>query len=156
MIENTAVSARYVAQQNDKQLAAIASRNCADLYGLTVLAEGIQDCAENFTRFVIVSRDGYSGTDWNKVSVRFSLPHKSGSLHEMLRIPAEEGVSLTSIVSRPYPGQSFQYYFYADIEADSTEQIEKALERMSDASRDWALLGRYASAERRTTWDASI
>ena len=118
MIENTAVSARYVAQQNDKQLAAIASRNCADLYGLTVLAEGIQDCAENFTRFVIVSRDGYSGTDWNKVSVRFSLPHKSGSLHEMLRIPAEEGVSLTSIVSRPYPGQSFQYYFYADIEAD--------------------------------------
>ena len=156
MIENTAVSARYVAQQNDKQLAAIASRNCADLYGLAVLAEGIQDCAENFTRFVIVSRDGYSGTDWNKVSVRFSLPHKSGSLHEMLRIPAEEGVSLTSIVSRPYPGQSFQYYFYADIEADSTEQIEKALERMSDASRDWALLGRYASAERRTTWDASI
>lgn len=156
MIENTAVSARYVAQQNDKQLAAIASRNCADLYGLTVLAEGIQDRAENFTRFVVVSREEYSGADWNKVSVRFALPHKSGSLHEMLRIPAEEGVSLTSIVSRPYPGQSFQYYFYADMVAESTEQIEKGLRRMSDVSLDWVLLGRYASAERRTTWDASI
>ena len=125
--------------------------------------ETIVSCVSPFTKPVQLTVNAGRAPPVNmlllsalKVSVRFSLPHKSGSLHEMLRIPAEEGVSLTSIVSRPYPGQSFQYYFYADIEADSTEQIEKALERMSDASRDWALLGRYASAERRTTWDASI
>ena len=153
LIDNTAVAARHVGQQRNKRLAAIASRACADLYGLTVLAEDLQDQAENYTRFVIVSANEHSEDNRNKASVRFALPHESGSLAKILLIPAELGISLTSIVSRPYPGKSFQYYFYADMVGESTRQIEDGLRRMAEVALEWTLLGCYASAEKKPTWN---
>ena len=155
LMDNTAVSARHVAGQKDKSMAAIASRTCAKLYGLDILAENIQDKMENYTRFIVVAGYEDDKSEWNKISARFALPHESGSLYEMLRIPAEYGVNLTSIVSRPYPDKSFQYHFYIDMTSNSKEQAEKALQKMSEKCIEWVVLGKYPSAERRPKWESS-
>lgn len=154
--DNTAIAAKKIADIGSSHVAAIASRECMELYGLSLLAEGIQNRSENFTRFIIVSRSEYKKSDWNKVSVRFTLTHESGSLYEMLRIPSDEQVNLTSIVSRPHPGHTFRYYFYVDMTSESTECMERCLRRMSAESDEWVMLGHYRSADRRNTWDASI
>lgn len=151
--ENTAVAARGVGERKDPRSAAIASRACADLYGLKVLAEKLQDEPENFTRFIIVSRREYTGDDWNKAIVRFALPHESGALQKVLDLPAELDLNLTNIVSRPYPGKSFQYFFYLDM-VGAAPQVEECLKRMSEVSVEWALLGRFPSAEVRPTKNA--
>ena len=154
--DNTAIAAKKIATIESTHVAAIASRECMDLYGLSLLAEGIQNRSENFTRFIIISRSEYKKIDWNKVSVRFTLTHESGSLYEMLRIPSDEQVNLTSIVSRPHPGHTFRYYFYVDMTSDTPECMERCLRRMSAESDEWVMLGHYRSADRSNTWDASI
>lgn len=151
--ENTAVAASWAGERKDPCLAAIASRACAELYGLKILAENIQDEPENFTRFIIISRREYTGSSWNKAIVRFALPHESGSLQNILSLSTELGVNLTNLVSRPYPGKSFQYFFYLDM-MGAVPQLQECLKRMAEASVEWVLLGRFPSAEMQPTLDA--
>lgn len=125
---NTAAAARYVAEERPQGVAAICSREAAQKYGLTILAENLQNERENTTRFVVISREAILPEDANKISLCFSLPHVTGSLSGVLQRFSMAGLNLTKIESRPLPGKNFEYDFYLDFsgnlhDADTLELI---------------------------------
>lgn len=111
---NTAAAAAAVADSREPGLGAICSEDAAKRYGLTILERNIQNVRDNTTRFVAVSREAVLPNDASKISLCFSLPHTTGSLHGVLRRFAGLGLNLTKIESRPIPGSSFEYDFYLD------------------------------------------
>ena len=98
---DTAGSAKQVAESGDRTAAAICSRRAAQIYGLHILAEGVNYNAMNHTRFVVVSPVLELRPGRNKISTVFRLPHQSGSLHEILTVFAVQGLNLLKIESRP-------------------------------------------------------
>jgi len=115
--ENTAMAAQMVANSDRTDLAAISSKNCADLYGLTVLNSSIQNSEINYTRFICISKELeiYPGAD--KISLMLTLPHCPGSLYTTIAKFAALGLNLTKLESRPIPGKDFEFMFYFDFEA---------------------------------------
>ncbi|WP_322202814.1 bifunctional chorismate mutase/prephenate dehydratase [Acutalibacter intestini] len=111
---NTAAAAEYVAQKRPAGTAAICSAEAAQRYGLVILQRGIQNVENNTTRFVAVSKEVCLPEEANKISLCFSLPHSTGSLHGVLQRFAAGGLNLTKIESRPIPGSKFEYDFYLD------------------------------------------
>ena len=116
--ENTALSAKFVSELKDKSVAAICSKESAELYGLTVLDSNIQDSVNNYTRFILISKtpELYKGS--NKISIMTTLPHRPGSLAELLGRFASIGINLTKLESRPIAEHSFEFMFYFDFECD--------------------------------------
>lgn len=122
---NTAVAAKECKERGDKTIGAIASAACGGLYGLKVLKEAIEDKRGNKTRFVVVSRKRLEGTFADKASITFTLPHRRGSLIEMLT--RFENLNLTKIESRPVG--DFEYRFYVDFHAeDPASELQKLME----------------------------
>lgn len=141
---NTAVAAKYVAEQKDKSMAAIASKRTAALYGLKVLAQGINAQSRNTTRFIIVSAAQEIWPDANQVSLMLTLPHRSGTLCHVLRCFADQGLNLLHIESRPLPGRNFEYRFYIDFEgALRDETVRRALEELAGFCLELHVLGNY-------------
>lgn len=116
--ENTAVAARKVSESAGRGVAALCSPECAELYGLAVLAEGVMNSEDNYTRFICISRELeiYPGAD--KVSLMMSLPHRPGSLGEVISRFSALGLNLTKLESRPITGRDFEFTFYFDVKAD--------------------------------------
>ena len=148
---NTAGAAKQVAEKRLENTAAIASRRAAELYGLEVLAEGIQTYPDNYTRFGALSRNPSPLGTPNKSSLVFGVGHVSGSLYRCLGALAERHLNLTKLESRPRPGRPWEYVFYADVEsaADEPTMIE-ALAELSQHATFTRLLGTYAGAAART------
>lgn len=111
---NTATAAEHVAREGRPENAAIASRDCAALYGLDVLAKSIQTSRSNCTRFIALSRSPEVVANANKVSLFFTLPHVTGSLYHTLGRFALHSLNICKIESRPIPERNFEYYFYLD------------------------------------------
>lgn len=145
--EDTAKSAADVAQQKLKGVGAVASLLAADLYGLEVLKESIETYKQNFTRFLILD-DGVSvpKEKVDKVSLCFTLPHKAGSLAQILTILSFYDMNLTRIQSLPIPGKSWQYFFYADIKFDSYLRYSQAISAVRPLMEDLNILGEYEAA----------
>lgn len=112
---NTAGAAADVAKGGDREVGAIAHAQVAEIYGLTVLAEGVQNHKENFTRFLLVSKKESEG-GYGLAVLCFTLPHRPGSLAEVLTFLAGQGVNLTYLVSRPLIGKPFEYLFYVELD----------------------------------------
>lgn len=145
---NTAESAKYVAARNDPGLAAIGSRRAAELYGLDVLAECISSNAENFTRFVVVSPAMELRVERSKVSALFVLPHRSGSLHELLTVFAVNGLNLLKLESRPMAGRSWEYRFFVDFAGDLRDSaMDGVLLELSRTAEEMRILGNYKAGE---------
>ena len=145
--ENTAAAARDVAESGDMDCAAIASRACADLYGLDVLADRVSDTAFNYTRFICISRDLEITPDADKFSVMLSLPHRPGSLSATISKFAATGVNLTKLESRPIPGMDFEFRF--TFEFDASPANPAVLGLLSELSQDpeiegFTFLGAYS------------
>ena len=144
---NTAESAQFVARSGSPGQAAICSPRAARLYSLEILAEHISDSDSNDTRFVVVSpvMERRAGSD--KVSVLFRLPHRAGSLHELLTVFAVNGLNLLKLESRPILGRSWEYRFFADFSGDLTAPgMDGALLELFQTAEQLRVLGNYRSS----------
>ena len=121
---NTAVAAHMVAKSGDLSFAAIAGKQAAKLYGLTILAENINSSDVNTTRFVILSPMPEIRPGANKISIAFTLPHTRGALYRLLGIFAEQGLNLCKIESRPLPDAPWEYRFYLDFLTEPDDNYE--------------------------------
>jgi prephenate dehydratase len=152
LAEDTAGSVREMMVRGEKSGAAIAGRPAAGRYGAIILRESIQDNAENFTRFVLLlpkgEADRYRSKDARKMSLAMRLAHKPGALLASLEPFSRHGVNLLKIESRPIHGKPFEYQFYADVEAETREQLEKALKEVRSATSELRVLGLYGAARR--------
>ncbi len=114
---DTAGAAKALAENPEPGVGAIASRRAGELYGLEVLAEGIEDYPHNYTRFFIIGREeAPRGEGPYKTSIVFAVRHRPGGLLEALQVFAEAGVNLTKLESRPRRDKPFSYLFYLDLE----------------------------------------
>ena len=144
--EDTAKSAIDIAAQGLKGVGAVASELAAQQNGLEILAKGIETYKQNFTRFLILD-DSISipRNKTDKASLCFTLPHKPGSLAQVLTILSFYDMNLTRIQSLPIPGKEWQYFFYADIRFSSYDRYRQALKAVRPLMADLYILGEYNS-----------
>ena len=141
---NTAVSAKMVAESDGFEKAAIAGKRAAEIYGLDILAEGINGESQNSTRFVIFSKIPENKPSANKISVMFSLPHRSGTLFEAMRFISERGLNLLKIESRPLHRANWEYAFFIDFEGNIREErCADAIKDLKNMTGTFRLLGNY-------------
>ena len=145
--EDTAKSAAQVAEEKLEGVGAVASKLAAKLYGLEILAPGIETYKQNFTRFLIMDPDlAVQEKDIDKASLCFTLPHTPGSLAHILTILSFYEMNLTRIQSLPIPGKEWQYFFYADIKFASYGRYQQALAAVRPLIDEFQILGEYKSA----------
>ncbi len=145
---DTAGSVKQLVELRDRHAAAIASEAAARCYGAEILQAGIEDNAENFTRFFLVRRAADARTDpaSNKISIAFSVENKPGSLVAALTELSALGTNLTKIESRPVHGKPWEYIFYVDCQLHSPEEGTRALEALKPHCSMVKELGRYREA----------
>jgi prephenate dehydratase/chorismate mutase len=140
---DTAGAARMLSENKPRMAAAIAGRLCADLFGLEVIKENIQDHPNNFTRFLILAKEEQKKYA-EKCSIVFSTPHKAGTLFAVLRIFAEDGINLTRIESLPSRDDPGNYVFFLDFQcADLEPEVERILEKVRSSTAGFRFLGCY-------------
>lgn len=144
---NTAVAAAELAKSGRLDRAVIASRACAELYGLDILSDNVADASFNATRFICIAREMSITPDANKFSVMLSLPHRPGSLNGIIAKFAAIDVNLTKLESRPIPGMDFEFRFTFEFEASPRDPGVLGL--LAELSRDpeierFTFLGAYA------------
>ena len=141
---NTAISAKYVSELNDKSKAAIASLRAAEIYGLDVIKKEINDKNNNHTKFIIIGRKLESSKECNKITVVFSLDDKAGTLYNLLRHFAENNINMIKIESRPTKNEPWKYILYVDFEGNiENEDVKKAIKLIEEKSEYFKLLGSY-------------
>jgi prephenate dehydratase len=141
---DTAGSAKIVSQMGDCRTAAIASRRAAEIYGLDILAESIEDNPENYTRFLAIAPEPVEPGEDAKTSIVFSLKNVAGSLFRGLSVFALRDIDLTKIESRPLVGKPWEYFFYIDF-AGSTREIvvQRSLGHLEELALYLRVLGSY-------------
>lgn len=124
--------------------AAIASDLAASLYGLQILKSRIEDNINNFTRFLILSRNPSERTGKDKTSIMLSIKDKAGALYDLLRPFASNGINMTKIESRPSRRKAWEYFFFVDLEGHTEEdRIRKTLEEIKGRCLFLKILGSY-------------
>ena len=143
--ENTATAAKMVAESGRKDVAAISSKNCAELYNLAVINDKIQNSENNYTRFICISKNLEIYPGANKISVMFTVPHKPGSLYSIISKFSVLGVNLTKLESRPIPGRDFEFIFYVDFDASVySNEIKALIASLEEEPEFFAFLGNYS------------
>ncbi len=145
---DTAGSVKQLVELRDRHAAAIASEAAANYYGAQILASGIEDNPENFTRFFLVRRtqDAVSDSGSNKISLAFSVENRPGSLVAALTELSRQGTNLTKIESRPVHGKPWEYIFYVDAQLHSPGEGSRAIEALRPHCSMVKELGRYREA----------
>lgn len=143
---DTAGSAQMVADSGDLTKAAICSARAAELYGLTILARGINHNSHNTTRFVVVSPRLELRPGADKVSTLFVLPHEAGSLHEILTVFNIHGLNMVKLESRPMPQRSWEYMFFLEFTgAPDDPAVGDALHELAQTTGEFRVLGWFPS-----------
>jgi len=154
---DTAGSAREIAEAGDKSRAAIASRLAADIYGLSILAEDIEDEAHNTTRFIVLSREARwakSGAGPVVTTFLFRVRNVPAALYKVLGGFATNGVNMTKLESYMIEGNFFATQFYADVEGHPDDrQLVLAFEELSFFSKEMKILGVYPAHSFRATFE---
>lgn len=142
---DTAGSVRDLMAGRADAEAAIASKLAAELYGAAVLEEGLEDHAENYTRFLVVSREPATGSraSSNKTSLLLALGNTPGSLHRALGVFAARGLDLSKIESRPLPGRPWEYLFYLDVIDAGQGTVGEAIAELQAFASGVRVLGTY-------------
>jgi chorismate mutase/prephenate dehydratase len=129
---------------SEKGCAAIASILAAELYGLKILHEKIEDNAHNTTRFMVIGRQAPAPTGEDKTSICFSIKDRVGVLYDCLLPFKEEDITLTMIESRPSRRRKWEYFFFIDLLGHSSEEkIKRALEKLENLTQSLRILGSY-------------
>jgi prephenate dehydratase len=141
--DDTAGSARQISENSLKSVAAIASSAAAKLYGLEILAPGIETYEMNYTRFLVIGSKSKGNRNGNKASVCFSLNHQPGSLAGVLVKLAELDINLSKIQSVPRLNGGWEYMFYLDLELGQNTSFETMQNELNEYTTDLEVLGIY-------------
>ncbi|TCO73815.1 chorismate mutase [Marinisporobacter balticus] len=146
---NTAMSAKFIKDENIKTKAAVASIKAAKLYGLDIIQSNINDNKSNYTRFIVIGKNLEIHPTVDKISVVVATPHKAGALYSILRYFSENNLNMLKIESRPMIDRSWEYFFYIDFEGNLNEEVVKeAIELIKENSSFFQLLGNYKGHKR--------
>ena len=143
-VANTAIASEMVSRSGRKDVAALSSRFCAELYGLECLAASVQDKGNNHTRFICISKnlEIYPGAD--KTSIMMILNHKPGALYKVLARLYTLGINVTKLESRPLPDREFEFMFYFDLETSIySEEFIQLMCELDDLCEEFKYLGSY-------------
>jgi prephenate dehydratase len=141
--DDTAGSARFISENKLRGVAAISSAISAEIYGLEILAPGIETYKKNYTRFLVLGNEKDAGTDGNKVSISFATGHQPGSLAAVLVRLAELEINLSKIQSVPKLNSEWEYMFYADLELKPDHDIELVKNVLENYALNLEVLGIY-------------
>lgn len=143
-VYDTAGSIKMVKERQDRSTAGIASARAAEVYGMSILASGIEDNQENYTRFLVIAKDPVKPSGEAKTSIVFSFEDHPGSLFKALSVFALRDINLTKIESRPLVGRLWEYYFYIDLVGCVEDQkVGKALDHLGEFATMLRILGSY-------------
>lgn len=148
--EDTALAAKDIFEQNLTGVAAICSERAAQLYNLNVLARSIETNKRNFTRFLILAHDNMveevrKSEEIDKASLVFVLPHKEGSLSQVLSVLSFYDINLTRIQSLPIVGRAWEYQFYIDLSFSNFERYKQSVKAIIPLVSNLIVLGEYVS-----------
>ena len=145
---DTAGSVKIIKDLNKNNVACIASKDAAEIFDVPIIQEGIEDNANNYTRFLIFSKEKSNATENSKTSIIFSVKHESGALYQIINEFYQQKINLTKIESRPNKNTTWEYNFYVDFEGhqdDST--IKNVLQKLRDSTTFLKILGSYPIAK---------
>lgn len=143
-VPDTAGAAKEIKEKNLKGVAAIASKAAAEVYGMKIIKENIETDKQNYTRFLVISKENIKVENADKTSIAVELPDKSGSLFKFLQVFDSFDVSMTKIESRPIIGRPWDYRFYIDYEMDIYSDKGKVLlDFLKKNSVEIQVLGSY-------------
>ncbi|HCO68655.1 MAG TPA: prephenate dehydratase [Dysgonomonas sp.] len=146
--EDTALAAKDISDEKLTGHAAICSQRAAEIYGLNILAKGIETNKHNYTRFLLFSNpwivdELQKNEVLNKASIVFTLPHTEGSLSKVLSILSFYGVNLTKIQSLPIIGREWEYQFYIDLKFTDYNTYKQSLHAIRPLTNELKILGEY-------------
>lgn len=146
--EDTAGSAKWIAENELMGVAAICHADAARLYGLQVLENHIEDNKHNYTRFLVLTDPRKADflralSDTDKSSLVFSLPHEEGSLSQVLSILSFYKISLTKIQSLPIIGHEWEYLFYVDVTYNDLTRYRQSIDAITPLTKELTILGEY-------------
>jgi prephenate dehydratase len=143
---DTAGAAKMLRDEGLRDAAAVASRRAAELYGLKVLAEGIETNTANYTRFLYVGHGEEPRTGWDKTSIAFTIANKTGILTSALN--ALGSVKITKLETRPLLGRPFEYTYFADFEGHGDDPtVSRVLTEMGPICSTLRIFGSYPRAQ---------
>ena len=148
-VYDTAGGAKMVAEGSRGNAAAVASRRAADVFGLQIAEEKIQDYEDNITRFVLIGRTPSAPDEATKTSIVFSLQSTPGALHKALSGFALRDINMSKLESRPIRGRAWEYMFYVDVDvARESLQCGRAITHLGEFTRWVRTLGSYPAWNR--------
>ena len=132
---------------NKNNVACIASKNAAVIFDVSVIKEGVEDNVNNYTRFLVFSKETNNKTENNKTSIIFSVKHEAGALYEIINEFYQNKINLTKIESRPNKNTAWEYNFYVDFEGHQDDSsIKDMLDKLRNHSTFLKILGSYPIA----------
>ncbi len=143
---DTALSAKNIRDNQLQGVGAIASNLAAEKYDLDILGKSIETNKKNFTRFLVLQHQYFSGNDLTKVdkaTISFTTAHAPGSLNKVLSVLAAYNISLSKIQSVPIVGRNWEYMFFADIIAENAMSLDQALRAVRPICNNLKVLGMY-------------
>jgi len=146
--DDTAAVARHISEKQLMHIGAIAGTHVAGMYGLQLLAEAIETHKKNFTRFLVIRKEGTGvlgrpGEKADKATVCFNVVHEKGSLAKVLTELAQNNINLTKIQSMPIVGKEWQYYIHVDMEFDNYDNYRQALADIRPLLSEIKIMGEY-------------
>ena len=145
---DTAGSVKIIKNLNKNNVACIASKNAAEIFDVPIIKEGVEDNANNYTRFLVFSKENNDKTDNSKTSIIFSVKHEAGALYQIINEFYQHKINLTKIESRPNKNTPWEYNFYVDFEGQQDDpSIKDMLEKLRNYSTFLKILGSYPIAK---------
>lgn len=149
---DTAMSARWISENKLKGHAAICGKPAAEIYGMEILAEGIETNKRNFTRFLTIADkwnadELLKGVHKNKASLVFAVPHSAGSLSKVLSVLSFYDMNLSKIQSLPIIGREWEYLFYINLAFSDYTRYKQAMDAIIPLTKDFKILGEYAEGK---------